>query len=120
MRLPDRTAAENAISWKSPPCEERRAAEPQQKVNFRKHHQESHVVHEQLTKFYYGFRRDAHPMAVDDRRRRRVSAFYHDAMDFRKPSTKRHFNRLVAKMPDHRGDGVQVKHRRADMYPDNE
>jgi citrate synthase len=58
------------------------------------------MVHEQLVKFYQGFRRDAHPMAVMVGVVGALAAFYHDAHDF---SDAEHrsmsFNRLVAKMP---------------------
>jgi citrate synthase len=39
------------------------------------------MVHEQLTRFYQGFRRDAHPMAVMVGVVGALSAFYHEAMD---------------------------------------
>ncbi len=39
------------------------------------------MVHEQLAKFYSGFRRDAHPMAVLVGVVGALSAFYHDVMD---------------------------------------
>ena len=58
------------------------------------------MVHEQMTKFLQGFRRDAHPMAVMVGVVGALAAFYHDAMDF---SDKEHrdisFTRLIAKMP---------------------
>jgi citrate synthase len=58
------------------------------------------MVHEQLTRFYQGFRRDAHPMAVMVGVVGALSAFYHDAMDI---SDQIHrdisANRLIAKMP---------------------
>ncbi|HPB90525.1 MAG TPA: citrate synthase [Rugosibacter sp.] len=58
------------------------------------------MVHEQLVKFYQGFRRDAHPMAVMVGVVGALAAFYHDAHDF---SDAEHrsmsFNRLIAKMP---------------------
>jgi citrate synthase len=37
---------------------------PPQKVSFEKNIKHHTMVHEQLVKFYQGFRRDAHPMAV--------------------------------------------------------
>jgi citrate synthase len=40
------------------------------------------MVHEQLVKFYQGFRRDAHPMAVMVGVVGALAAFYHEAMDF--------------------------------------
>ncbi len=58
------------------------------------------MVHEQLVKFFQGFRRDAHPMAVMVGVIGALSAFYHEAADF---SDAEHrsisFNRIVAKMP---------------------
>ncbi|GLR64467.1 citrate synthase [Marinospirillum insulare] len=58
------------------------------------------MVHEQLTQFFKGFRRDAHPMAVMCGVVGALSAFYHEAMDIsdayhRKVSA----HRLIAKMP---------------------
>ena len=59
------------------------------------------MVHEQLTKFYSGFRRDAHPMAVLVGVVGALSAFYHDAMDI-SCSDARYTAaiRLIAKMPN--------------------
>jgi citrate synthase len=58
------------------------------------------MVHEQLVKFYQGFRRDAHPMAVLVGVVGALSAFYHEAENF---SDLEHqnisFNRIVAKLP---------------------
>src|SRR6516225_1783746 len=39
------------------------------------------MVHEQMTRFYTGFRRDAHPMAVMVGVVGALSAFYHDSID---------------------------------------
>ncbi|MGB7991218.1 MAG: citrate synthase [Candidatus Methylophosphatis roskildensis] len=59
------------------------------------------MVHEQLSRLYTGFRRDAHPMAVMMGVVGALSAFYHDAMDF---SDQRHreisADRLLAKIPN--------------------
>ena len=58
------------------------------------------MLHEQMVRFFQGFRRDAHPMAVMVGVVGALSAFYHDAMD---TSDAEHrsisFNRMVAKMP---------------------
>ena len=43
------------------PAQARRLATIEHKVEFVKHHT---MIHEQMAKFYQGFRRDAHPMAV--------------------------------------------------------
>ncbi|MDT4330467.1 citrate synthase [Methylomonas sp. MED-D] len=58
------------------------------------------MVHEQLTKFYNGFRRDAHPMAVLVGVVGALSAFYHDVMDINSRED-RYMSaiRLIAKMP---------------------
>jgi citrate synthase len=58
------------------------------------------MVHEQLARFYTGFRRDAHPMAVMVGVVGALSAFYHDAMDI-SDATQREISafRLVAKLP---------------------
>jgi len=59
------------------------------------------MVHEQLIRFYSGFRRDAHPMAVLVGVVGALSAFYHDAMDI---SDEYHrtvsAHRLIAKLPN--------------------
>lgn len=58
------------------------------------------MVHEQLSRFYSGFRRDAHPMAVLVGVVGALSAFYHDVMDIN--SKEDRFIsaiRLIAKMP---------------------
>ena len=59
------------------------------------------MVHEQLSRLYTGFRRDAHPMAVMMGVVGALSAFYHDAMDF---SDQKHreisADRLLAKIPN--------------------
>ncbi len=58
------------------------------------------MVHDQLTRFFTGFRRDAHPMAVLVGVVGALSAFYHDSLDINNPE---HRNisafRLVAKLP---------------------
>jgi citrate synthase len=58
------------------------------------------MVHDQLTHFFNGFRRDAHPMAIMCGVVGALSAFYHDSLDI---NDERHreisAQRLVAKMP---------------------
>src|SRR5436305_8810229 len=43
------------------------------------------MVHEQMSRFYQGFRRDAHPMAVMTGCVGALSAFYHDSTDISDP-----------------------------------
>ncbi|WP_027848412.1 citrate synthase [Marinospirillum minutulum] len=58
------------------------------------------MVHEQLTQFFKGFRRDAHPMAVMCGVVGALSAFYHDAMDISDAYHREvSAHRLIAKMP---------------------
>jgi citrate synthase len=58
------------------------------------------MVHEQMTRFYTGFRRDAHPMAVMVGVVGALSAFYHDSTDITNPEHRRvATNRMIAKMP---------------------
>jgi len=58
------------------------------------------MVHEQMTRFFQGFRRDAHPMAVLVGCVGALSAFYHDSLDINNPE-HRFISaiRLIAKMP---------------------
>jgi citrate synthase len=58
------------------------------------------MVHEQLSQFYRGFRRDAHPMAVCCGVVGAMAAFYHDSLDIHDPHQRMVASyRLVAKMP---------------------
>jgi len=58
------------------------------------------MVHEQLTRFYQGFRRDAHPMAVMVGVVGALSAFYHDSLDINNPEHREiSAVRLIAKIP---------------------
>src|SRR5471032_2364540 len=58
------------------------------------------MVHEQLSTFYRGFRRDAHPMAVCCGVVGAMAAFYHDSLDIHDPQQRMIASyRLVAKMP---------------------
>ena len=58
------------------------------------------MVHEQMSQFFRGFRRDSHPMAMLVGVTGSLSAFYHDSLDINNPE---HRNiaaiRLIAKMP---------------------
>jgi citrate synthase len=58
------------------------------------------MVHEQLTSFFNGFRRDAHPMAIMTGVVGALSAFYHDSTDIADPVQRRiSAHRLIAKIP---------------------
>ena len=93
----------------------------QQKSTFENTIKNHTMVHEQLTKFYSGFRRDAHPMAVMTGVVGALSAFYHDAMDFSDAEHRNvSFNRLVAKMPTIVAMAYKYNTGAPFMYPDNE
>ncbi|ADE12065.1 citrate synthase [Sideroxydans lithotrophicus] len=58
------------------------------------------MVHDQLARFYNGFRRDAHPMAVMVGVVGALSAFYHDSLDVNNPQNREiSAHRLLAKVP---------------------
>ena len=92
-----------------------------QKVAFETTIKQHTMVHEQLTKFYSGFRRDAHPMAVMVGVVGALSAFYHDAMDFSDVEHRNvSFNRLVAKLPTIVAMAYKYNIGAPFMYPDND
>jgi citrate synthase len=58
------------------------------------------MVHEQMTRFFTGFRRDAHPMAVMCGSVGALSAFYHDSTDINDEMQRViASHRMIAKMP---------------------
>ena len=58
------------------------------------------MVHEQLSIFYRGFRREAHPMAIMCGVVGALSAFYHDSTDIQDPTQRTIASRrLIAKIP---------------------
>lgn len=58
------------------------------------------MLHEQMTRFFTGFRRDAHPMAVMVGVVGALSAFYHDSTDINDPVQRDVAAlRMIAKMP---------------------
>ncbi|WP_300441631.1 citrate synthase, partial [Zoogloea sp.] len=92
-----------------------------QKTDFENTIKNHTMVHEQLSKFFSGFRRDAHPMAVMTGVVGALSAFYHDAMDFSDAEHRNvSFNRLVAKLPTIVAMAYKYNTGMPFMYPDNE
>ncbi|MFL5126100.1 MAG: citrate synthase, partial [Microvirga sp.] len=58
------------------------------------------MVHEQMSQFFRGFRRDAHPMAVMVGVVGALSAFYHDSTDINDPKQREIASRrMIAKLP---------------------
>lgn len=71
-----------------------------QKNNFVKSINNHTLIHEQLIRFYSGFRRDAHPMAIMCGVVGALSAFYHDSLDIKNEEHRAVAAlRLIAKMP---------------------
>ena len=78
------------------------------------------MVHEQLSSFYKGFRRDAHPMAVMCGVVGALSAFYHDSTDIADPVYRKiSSHRLIAKMPTIAAMAYKYSVGQPFMYPDN-
>jgi citrate synthase len=58
------------------------------------------LLHEQVIKFYHGFRRDAHPMAITMGVVGGLSSFYHDSLDINNPEHRDlSCRRMIAKIP---------------------
>ncbi|NUB11733.1 citrate (Si)-synthase [Azospirillum brasilense] len=79
------------------------------------------MVHEQLTRFYSGFRRDAHPMAVLCGVVGALSAFYHDSTDIEDPVQRKiAAHRLIAKIPAIAAMAYKYSVGQPFMYPRND
>jgi citrate synthase len=79
------------------------------------------MLHEALKRFYSGFRRDAHPMAIMVGVVGALSAFYHrDNSDVYDPDARRiAAHRLIAKMPTIAAWSYRYAHGLPFMYPQN-
>jgi citrate synthase len=78
------------------------------------------MVHEQLTRFYSGFRRDAHPMAVLCGVVGALSAFYHDSINIHDARSREiSAFRLIAKLPTLTAMAYKYNNGQPFMYPKN-
>jgi citrate synthase len=79
------------------------------------------MVHEQMARFYQGFRRDAHPMAVMVACIGALSAFYHDSIDITDPF-QRHVAtvRIIAKIPTIAAMAYKYNIGQPFMFPKND
>ncbi len=93
---------------------------PEQKNTF-DHAIKSHsMLHEQLVRFYSGFRRDAHPMAVMVGVVGALSAFYHEALDITDPEYREQSAyRLIAKLPTIAAMAYKYNIGQPFIYPQN-
>ena len=79
------------------------------------------MVHEQINRFFSGFRRDAHPMAVMCGVVGALSAFYHDSLDIDDPHQRMVASyRLIAKMPTIAAMAYKYSVGQPFMYPRND
>jgi len=78
------------------------------------------MVHDQLARFFNGFRRDAHPMAVMVGVVGALSAFYHDSLDINNPEHREiSALRLIAKVPTIAAMAYKYNTGYPFMYPKN-
>ncbi|HCT26126.1 MAG TPA: citrate (Si)-synthase [Stenotrophomonas sp.] len=79
------------------------------------------MVHEQMSRFFTGFRRDAHPMAVMTGAVGALSAFYSDSLNVDDPKQREiSAHRLIAKMPTIAARAFQYSQGRPFVTPRNE
>jgi len=78
------------------------------------------MVHEQLTRFFSGYRRDAHPMATMVGVVGALSAFYHDSLDINDPWQREVAAiRMIAKVPTITAMAYKYHIGQPFMYPKN-
>jgi len=79
------------------------------------------MVHDQVHRFFTGFRRDAHPMAIMCGVVGALSAFYHDSLDINDPEHRMiSSHRLIAKMPTIAAMAYKFSIGQPFVYPRNE
>src|SRR5438309_5243228 len=94
---------------------------PAQKVDFDDRVTHHTMVHEQMTRFFQGFRRDAHPMAVMTGSVGALSAFYHDSTDISDPMQRMIASlRMIAKMPTLAAMAYKYSIGQPFVYPKND
>src|SRR3984957_16131988 len=92
-----------------------------QKENFDDRVVHHTMVHEQMSRFFQGFRRDAHPMAVMVGCVGALSAFYHDSTDLTHPTQRMIASiRMIAKMPTLAAMAYKYSIGQPFVYPKNE
>src|SRR6266567_1044024 len=79
------------------------------------------MVHEQMSRFFQGYRRDAHPMAVMVGSVGALSAFYHDSTDISDPHQRMVASiRMIAKMPTIAAMAYKYSIGQPFIYPKND
>ena len=79
------------------------------------------MVHDQMLRFFQGFRRDAHPMAVMVASVGALSAFYHDSTDITDETQRMIAQiRMIAKMPTLASMAYKYSIGQPFIYPNND
>src|SRR5207244_6821177 len=79
------------------------------------------MVHEQMSRFFQGFRRDAHPMAVMTGCVGALAACYHDSTDISDPMQRRIASiRMIAKVPTLAAMAYKYSIGQPFVYPKND
>ncbi|MDH3914460.1 MAG: citrate synthase, partial [Rhodospirillales bacterium] len=79
------------------------------------------MIHEQMSRFFTGFRRDAHPMAIMVGVVGALSAFYHDSTDISDPYQRMVASlRMIAKMPTIAAMAYKYSVGQPFVYPQND
>jgi len=79
------------------------------------------MIHEQMNRFFSGFRRDAHPMAVMVGTVGALAAFYHDSIDINDPVQRDLAAiRMIAKMPTIAATAFKYSIGQPFIYPNNQ
>jgi len=94
---------------------------PEENQRFRKTVNNHTMIHDQMSHFFNGFRRDAHPMAIMCGVVGALSAFYHDTMDMTNEEEREIAAfRLIAKMPTIAAMCYKYSMGQPFMYPQND
>jgi citrate synthase len=79
------------------------------------------MLHEQFDRFFQGFRRDAHPMAIMTGAVGALSAFYHDSTNIDDPEQRMiSAHRMIAKMPTIAARAFKYSRGQPFVYPRND
>ena len=79
------------------------------------------MIHEQMSRFFSGFRRDGHPMAIMVGTVGALSAFYHDSLDIADPHQRMVASmRMIAKMPTIAAMAYKYSIGQPFVYPQND
>src|ERR1700716_3877739 len=93
---------------------------PGQKIDFDNRVTHHTMVHEQMSRFFQGFRRDSHRMAIMVAAVGALAAFYHDSTDITDPTQRMIASmRMIAKIPTLAAMAFKYTIGQPFMYPKN-